>query len=262
LLNHIRNILTLFAGFALGIHVAVFLHELGHALGIWIGGGTVTAIVMMAPLPAGTVEGSAPNPFPNVWGGVAFGTLCTLAPLLAAWRLAPQSPVRFAALMVAAFCLAHNAIYLFVGSFAPFGDARNMILLGAPRLLLFVLGLPLLIGFVVVLSSAIQAVGLRPTDSAWKWIVVVELGLLPVPALTVIPLFSHATPSDMKLSMSLLVATYAACFAIAARRARAGALSRGDPEISQMPQRWWVTVALFAAAVLFILVEWVAFRPA
>src|SRR5262249_42182532 len=116
IVNDFRRTLTLFAGFLIGIHIAVFLHELGHALGTWIGGGHVSAIVMLAPLPAGYVTGSAPNPLPSIWGGVAFGSLCTLAPLLAARCLDAKSPVRFAALMTAAFCLGHNAIYLFVGS--------------------------------------------------------------------------------------------------------------------------------------------------
>ena len=55
LLIDVRRILTLFAGFAIGIHVAVFLHELGHAIGVWIAGGHVNAIIMHAPA---TAEGS------------------------------------------------------------------------------------------------------------------------------------------------------------------------------------------------------------
>jgi hypothetical protein len=46
------------------------------------------------------------------------------------------------ALLVASFCLAHNGLYLFVGSLVPFADAANMIGLGAPRWLLFLFSIP------------------------------------------------------------------------------------------------------------------------
>lgn len=262
LLNNIRIILTLFAGFAIAIHIAVFLHELGHAFGYWISGGAVTAIVMEAPAPTGYVRGSSADPRPVVWGGVVFGSLVTLIPLVIARYVAPKSPLRFTALMVASFCLSHNGLYLFVGGFVPFGDALGMIDLGAPRWLLILLGLPLLSGFVLVLASAIPMVGLGPADSLWKWIVSVELGLFPVPALTLIPVLSPAASQEMKSSMLVYAACYAACFVIAAYRARSVAQAR-DAEYnnSLMPNSWRVTAALIAAGFVLIAAEWVAFRP-
>ena len=262
LLNNIRMILTLFAGFAIGIHIAVFLHELGHALGYWISGGSVIAIVMNAPAPTGYVSGSSADSRPPIWGGVVFGSLCTLIPLAISKYSAKLATVRFAALMVAAFCLAHNGLYLFVGGILPFGDALGMIDLGAPHWLLILLGLPLLTGFVVVLASAIQAVNFDPAEPIWKWIIIVELGLFPVPALTLVPLLSPATSRAMKSSMLLYAACYAACFAIAAYRARLVAQSHDAPnKSSQMPQSWQVTAALFAVGIVIVAIEWGAFRP-
>lgn len=263
LLNNIRIILTLFAGFAIAIHIAVFLHELGHALGYWISGGSVIAIVMEAPAPTGYVRGSSADPRPVVWGGVVFGSFVALVPRAIARYVAPKSPVSFTALMVASFCLAHNGLYLFVGGIVPFGDALGMIDLGAPRWLLILLGLPLLTGFILVLASAIQAVGLVRVDPIWKWLLVVELGLFPVPALTLMPVLSLAASQQMKSSMVLYAATYAACFAIAAYRARSVAQARGaEHNSSRMRQSWQDTAALFAVTFVLIAVEWVAFRPA
>jgi len=245
------------------MHTAVFLHEFGHALGHWLSGGSVTAIVMLAPLPAGYVKGAGGVHFMSVWGGVTFGSLVTLAPLLTARCLSPRSPVRFAALMAAAFCLGHNALYLFVGSIAPFADASNMIGLGASRWLLFLLSLPLLVGFIFILTSAVQAVGLSPADSVWKRIAVVEAGLLLCPALMLMGALIFSNLSSMRLTMLLLVGTYAVCFGIVAIRARSGATSGGaDFRASQLPQSWSPTLALIVAALLLVAVEWLAFRPA
>jgi hypothetical protein len=48
-----RLIVTLLAGFAIGIHVAVLLHEFGHALGSLLSGTPMDDIEMLAPLPTG-----------------------------------------------------------------------------------------------------------------------------------------------------------------------------------------------------------------
>jgi hypothetical protein len=256
-----RTMVTLFAGFAIGIHIAVFAHEMGHALGYWVSGGSVSAIVMEAPAPTGYVIGSTADPRPVVWGGVVFGSLVTLIPLGLSRALARKSLARFAALMVAAFCLAHNGLYLFVGGLLPFGDAVGMIDRGAPPWLLVLLGLPLLAGFVMVLASALQGVDLDPAEPAWKWIVTVEAGLFPVPALTLMPLLSPAASRQMQSSMLLYAATYATCFALAAWRARSAARARNsDDEHFLMPRSWRVPVTLFAAAVMLIAIEWLSFR--
>jgi hypothetical protein len=260
--RNLRHVLTLFAGFAIGIHVAVFLHELGHALGYWVSGGIVTRLVMEAPAPVGHVSGSTTNPYPYTWGGVVFGSLVTLVPLALSWRLTGKPTLRFTLLMVAAFCLSHNGLYLFVGGFLPFGDALDMIRLGAPRFLLVLMGLPLLAGSVVVLAWAIRTVGLRPEEPAWKWVVVAELGLFPVPALTLMPLLSPTASRAMQESMLLYAACYAACFALAGLRAHSAARS-GDAGADRllMPGSWRTPLVLFAAAFVLIGVEWLAFRP-
>jgi hypothetical protein len=134
---------------------------------------------MESPLPAGRVEGRAPDGYAHfwVWGGVVFGSMIATAPLAIAWRLRRPSLLRFALLIVAAFCWGHNGMYLFIGSILPFSDAFHMIALGAPRWLLFLLGVTLIIGFICVLTPAIQMVGISSAESAWKWIIIVLLGL-------------------------------------------------------------------------------------
>lgn len=262
LINDVRHVLTLLAGFAFGMHLAVLLHELGHALGHWVGGGHVTAFVMQSPLPAGYVRGPAPNPYLAVWGGVVFGSLCTLVFLALAHWLRGRSVLRFVALMTAAFCLGHNGLYLFVGGIVPYADAEGMIQLGAPPWLLFLSGIPMLIGFTFVLTVAILHVGLRPTEPLWRWIVVVEAGLLTVPAVMLAGLAFGASSRSMLAPMALLVSSYAVCFGVAAYRARSVARwSAAHFESVLMPQRWLITFALLGGAALLMALEWLMFRP-
>jgi hypothetical protein len=262
-LNGFWQVLTLLAGFVFGIYVAVFLHECGHALGAVLNGDKVYAIVMQIPAPAGYVQASNSSPM-NTWGGVIFGSLFSLVSMLFAYVLPATSMTRFAALMVTALCLAHNGLYLSVGAIAPFSDAAGMIAYGAPRWLLFVLGIPLLIGFVITLSHTIGMIGLRPTDSLRKYIVIAELGLLPIPAIAVVAAVAQpgGAHGATTLPMALWGAAYAAGFAIAAQRARSLIMVRTtDLENAQLRQHWRVPSTLFLLAVVVIALEWLLSRP-
>lgn len=263
LLNNVRRIVTLFAGFVIGMHAAVLLHEFGHVLGFWYSGGTVVRIVMQAPLPAGHVNGHGPKELAHfwVWGGVVFGSIITVAPLAIAMRRRFPPLICFAALMTAAFCLGHNGMYLFIGSVIPFSDAFDMINLGAPRWFLFVLGVPLIIGFIFVLSSAIQMVDLSPTESLFRWIIVVESGLLTFPAVMVASMFFMPVPTSVRSPTIAFVSCYAVCFAIATYRARL-ALRHSEIKHAQMTQRWSAPCVLTLAAVLLVVAEWLAFGAA
>ncbi len=254
----LRAALTLLAGFFIGIHLAVGVHEVGHALGSLVSGVKVHAIVMFTPFPAGYVL-PASEAFWHVWGGVAFGTVMAVVPLAASRGLTRYPALRLCARFTAACCLGHNAIYLVAGSILPFGDALNMMHLGAPRWLLLVLGLPLLSGFVVVLASCVEMLELPPAAPAWKWIVAAEFGLLPLPALMVWMIFASPKETAMRQPMLVLLGLYAVCFFAATYRAREGGGLRMAERGRRISWRWTSTLAMFAGAVLVVGLEWLVF---
>jgi hypothetical protein len=253
---HIRAALNLFAGFLIAMHIAVLLHEVGHALGSLASGRSVMGIFMFTPFPAGYVVPKALDSSLHVWGGVAFGSLIAAVPLAVAWFFASRTVLRFCALLTAAFCFAHNGFYLLIGGFIPFGDAADMIALGAPRWVLPLLGLPLLAAFLLVLASAIGIVGLRTSDPAAKWILPVEAGLMLCPAVMIIPLQFSRSQTATKQAMLFLLAGFAASFLWATLRARRSALTSAIPP--QLPQTWTCTLGLFAGAVGVLAFEWFA----
>ncbi len=248
----VRAGLNLFAGFLIAMHLAVFLHEAGHALGSLMAGRRVLGIVMFTPFPAGYVAPKAVDSALHVWGGVVAGTLAAVIPLFAARRLGSRPPLRFCALLTAAFCFAHNGFYLLIGGMVPFGDAADMIALGAPRWLLPLLGLPLVAGFLAVLVPAVGMAGLRPSDAPGKWVVPVVSGLLLCPAVMIVPLQFSNSGTATKQAMLLLLAAFALSFAWAALVARRRAVS-GAP---QLPQTRACTLRLFASAAAVLAAEW------
>jgi len=255
-----RLALTLFAGFALGMHVAVLLHEVGHALGLWASGHHVEAIRMFAPIPAGEVVPRVGNRA-YAWGGVVFGTLTAFLLWGVSWLTLRWPALTFQVRMAAALGFLHNAVYLVVGGIVPFGDATYMILLGAPPAMLTLLGLPLLVLQVLVLTPAIRLVGLPAKGSFVKWLAIVYAGLLSLPALSVAAMLFSPGQSSNRLPMLGLFCCFAGCFTAATWRAWRQARASSDSTPPQLPQRWSLTMAYFAAAMIFILVEWLAFHP-
>ena len=114
------------------------VHELGHAIGAVVSGGSVQRVVLH-PLAISRTDVS-PNPRPGfvVWMGPVVGCLIPLA-------LAALIPIRFASIrniakFFAGFCLIANGAYIALGSFDRVGDCEVMLASGAPPWILVMFG--------------------------------------------------------------------------------------------------------------------------
>lgn len=115
-------------------------HELGHALGAWLTGGTVQRVVV--PALGFSRTDVQPNPSPGivVWAGPTLGVLLPVALWFCAtqWPRQPlEKPLRF----FAGFCLVANGAYLALGTFDRVGDVGVMLEHGTPTWALWCFGI-------------------------------------------------------------------------------------------------------------------------
>jgi hypothetical protein len=107
------------------------VHELGHVAALWASGGTVAKVVLHPLTISRTDPGVNPRPLLEVWAGPAVGVLLPLAFLGVARAIGLPGThlLRF----FAGFCLIANGCYIGVGTFDAVGDARALLVLGAPN---------------------------------------------------------------------------------------------------------------------------------
>lgn len=114
------------------------VHELGHVIGAFVSGGSVSRVVLH-PLTISRTD-VAPNPHPGlvVWCGPLVGVTlpaaCVLCIPHVSWR------AREIAAFFAGFCLIANGAYIACGSFDRIGDCGAMLATGTPRWVLVAFG--------------------------------------------------------------------------------------------------------------------------
>jgi hypothetical protein len=114
------------------------VHELGHMIGAWLAGGTVSQVVLDPLTISRTDLSRNPHPLFVAWAGPVGGAA---GPLLAwgvwrAWGLPGAHLLRF----FAGFCLIANGAYLGFGSFGAVGDAGDIVRHGGAPWLLWLFG--------------------------------------------------------------------------------------------------------------------------
>jgi len=114
------------------------VHEAGHVLHAWAGGGVVSAV--RVPLAGFSITELSSNPRPRLvaWGGPLWGGLLPLA-AWAAWRAFRWRGAGVAQFF-AGFCLIANGAYLAVGAFTRAGDAGDLLKRGTPASVLVTSG--------------------------------------------------------------------------------------------------------------------------
>jgi hypothetical protein len=114
------------------------VHELGHVMGAYLTGGTVTNVVLH-PLAFSRTDVS-PDPHPGIvaWMGPLIGVGLPLVCVAVMPRrcIAWRNIARF----FAGFCLIANGAYISIGSFRGVGDCGEMLHAGAPLWFMIVFG--------------------------------------------------------------------------------------------------------------------------
>ena len=123
------------------------VHEGGHVLGAWAGGGVVERVELHPLAISRTVMRENPHALLEIWCGPLFGALLPVL-IAAAWwwgRLPAAHLPRF----FAGFCLVANGTYLIAGAVTGDGDAGELLGLGVPAWGLAVAGAPLVVAGLV-----------------------------------------------------------------------------------------------------------------
>ncbi len=157
-----RPSLLLLGAFAVGFNASHAIHELGHALAVWLSGGRVTAL-SLHPFSWSTIDYSVPTTAPIALAGAGFAVLIGLLILRLVW--CRRSPWVLPLVMTSLCTLVVNATYLVVdGVLLAGGDATDLVALGFPRPAILAAGAGLLaFGFVVALP-VLPRLGLHAAD--------------------------------------------------------------------------------------------------
>jgi hypothetical protein len=153
------SILLIFGSFCIGYNLAIACHELGHALAMVLDGVGVREFHLNPFSWSWTFPRSLKHELFTASGGITFGLLLALIPLVLTIRI--RSPYfRIPAFMTAGFALSINGIYLVAGVFFRMGDGGELIQYGIAPMPIVLLGGLYLIGSLVILAVVQPELGI------------------------------------------------------------------------------------------------------
>ena len=157
--DRVRSILLIFGSFCIGYNLAIACHELGHALAMVLDGVGVRQFHLNPFSWSWTFPRSLKHELFTASGGISFGLLLALIPLVLTIRI--RSPYfRIPAYMTAGFALSVNGIYLVAGVFFRMGDGGELIRYGIAPMPIVLLGGLYLIGSLVILAVVQPELGI------------------------------------------------------------------------------------------------------
>lgn len=178
--NSFKSILLLFGSTAIGYNVAAVLHELGHAIAMWVTGGQVERITLNPFSWSYTYYASTPtHPIFTSLAGVILGTVFAVLLLVMAGLLRNQY-LLLLLVITNVVAGAQNGLYTLVDSLVlGGGDATNLIELGVSKFVMIGIG-TLLVGSSILLAIlTLRFVSFQPNDSLSKRVLILETGVLP-----------------------------------------------------------------------------------
>jgi hypothetical protein len=163
--KNVKNALLLFGMFTVAYNLATAVHELGHVLGVTLGGGSASHVKLNPFTWSYTFYASNPRPLLASWSGSLFEIVLSLA-IVAAVRILRASVPTFL-LLIAIVALGTNGVYLAGGTLGHAGDAADLIRLGISPIAVFIVGTLMMLaagGSIIVLQPRF---GIPYTASIW-----------------------------------------------------------------------------------------------
>lgn len=159
--------------------MGIVLHELGHAIAMWVTGGSVTRIVITPFSWSYTYYGSAPK-YPQFadWSGLIIGSILSL---LIVFMIRKQRSPYVVPFLFAGFApLLNGGGYFLVDALVlKRGDAASLIASGVPMSSVAGAGLLFLaVGLYLVIRN-IYRMGIEPQDAFGKRLARLAFGVLP-----------------------------------------------------------------------------------
>jgi len=135
-----EKILLLLGGFAVTFNIAIAFHELGHTIAYLIDGGQVSEFVLNPFSWSWAEAQNLNNRIFALWGGVTFGQILAIIPLVFILKI-KSAIYKFLAKLLAACAFLINGLYLSAGAIMNFGDGGTLVYLGVSSSLIIIIGL-------------------------------------------------------------------------------------------------------------------------
>lgn len=138
--DSIHKILLLLGGFIITYNMALAFHELGHVIAYLIDGGQVSEFVLNPFSWSWAEARNLNNRIFALWGGVIFGQILALIPLLFISKIKSALFV-FLTKLLAACAFLINGLYLLAGALLNFGDGGSLVYLGVSSSQIIIIGI-------------------------------------------------------------------------------------------------------------------------
>lgn len=172
------QIILLIGGFAIAYNIAIALHEFGHTIAVVFSGGQIKEYVLNPFSWSWNLGQNVSNIIFTAWGGVTFGLLFALIPLLLIFKIRTTWFV-FLCKLIAACALMINGIYLLAGTLLNFGDGGELARLGISPTIIIILGVTYLLISMAFWSNLQYHLGFNKHTPLNKRILVITAGFAP-----------------------------------------------------------------------------------
>jgi len=173
-----ERILLLLGAFAVTYNIAIAFHELGHVIAYLIDGGQVSEFILNPFSWSWAEARNLNNRIFALWGGVTFGQMLAISPIIIIYR--KKLPISiFMAKLLAACGFLINGLYLSAGAILNFGDGGTLVELNVSSFLVITIGVTYLIISFAFWADLQRHIGLDKNTLLRTRILIVLGGIAP-----------------------------------------------------------------------------------